>query len=71
MTAIHEFRQLELKAIFRFIDSADFEELAQIIEEVRCCHDNLIAWDEETKRLMKVESVSINGMDIQLNVEKD
>lgn len=64
-------RKEELKAIYRFIDTADFEELMGIIEEIRCCHDNLLAFNADTSLLAKIESVCLNGEAIQLNIEKD
>lgn len=62
-------RKEELIAIFRFIFQASYEECARIIEEIRCVHNNLIFWDASTKRLIDVESVSMNGECIQLNGE--
>lgn len=59
----------ELKCIMSFIDKACTEELAAIIEEIRCRHDNLLVFNLEIKSLDKVESVSINGDAIQLNLE--
>lgn len=62
-------RLKELKAIYKFIDSADSHELGSIIEEIRCCHDNLLAFNKDTGLLAKVESISLNGGGIQLNIE--
>ncbi len=64
---IQDFRKNELKAICRFIESAHLEELYQIIQEIRCCHDNLMVFDHETKHLFRIESISLNGDAIQLN----
>jgi hypothetical protein len=64
-------RREELKAICRFIETCDLEDLVRIIEEIRCVHDNLIAWNEDTHLLAKVESTSINSEFIQLNITKD
>lgn len=61
----------EMKAIMRFIAKANIEELAKIINEIRTCHDNLMAWNENTRLLTKVGSVSLNGECIQLNIEKE
>jgi|GEM_PF-2887982 len=69
MTAIHEFRKQELKAIFRFIDSADWDELGSIISEIVVCH-GLTVFDRGQKTLKNVEVVCINGESIQLNVEE-
>jgi hypothetical protein len=62
-------RQEELKAIYRFIESCDFEECGKIIDEIRCVHDNLITFNPVTGLLAKVESVCLNGESIQLNIE--
>lgn len=64
-------RKEELKAMYKFIYMCDVEELASIIEEIRCVHDNLMALNEDTRLLAKIESVSINGECIQLNIEKE
>ncbi len=58
----------ELKAVFRFIDGASIEEVAEIIGEIRCCHDNILVFNKNHKSLDKVESVHINGESIQLNL---
>ncbi len=68
--SIQSFRQEELKAIYRFIDSADWDELALIIGEIIVCHDNLMVFDRDTKTLKNVREVCINGESIQLNVEE-
>lgn len=60
----------EMKAVLQFIDTCDFEELARIVEEIRCCHDCLMVFDSESKTVKKVESVGLNGETIQLNVEE-
>jgi len=62
-------RREEWKAIARWIDTANITELAIMIEEIRCCHDNLLAWNEEHKCLDKVQTISINGGSIQLNLQ--
>ncbi|MFI0477808.1 MAG: hypothetical protein ACH349_01605 [Candidatus Rhabdochlamydia sp.] len=62
-------RKEEMKAICMFINSCSLYELATIIEEIRCCHDNLLAFNPHTKLLAKIESVSINGECIQLNIQ--
>lgn len=59
----------ELKAVFRFIDTASVDEVAQIVAEIRVCHDNILAFNAENKSLRKVESVSVNGDCVQLNLE--
>lgn len=64
-------RKEEMKAICKFIDSADFEELAIIVEEIRCCHDNLMAFNPDTGLLAKIESICLNGECLQLNIEKE
>lgn len=64
-------RNEELKAIYKFIESADVYELGSIIEEIRCCHDNLLAFNRDTGLLARIESVSLNGDAIQLNIEED
>jgi hypothetical protein len=62
-------RAEELHTIMKWIDKASYFECTKIIEEIRCCHDNLMAWNPETKLLAKIESVCINGEAIQLNIE--
>lgn len=62
-------RREELKAIYKFIDRCDFKEIASIVEEIRCVHNNLVAWNEKTKSLDKVKSISIDGECIQLNLQ--
>lgn len=64
-------RREELHAILRWIDGANFEELAKIVEEIRCCHDCLFAFCEDRKFVAKIESICLNGESIQLNIEKD
>lgn len=64
-------RTKELKAVFRFIDTADFDELVMIVDEIRCCHDNLLTFNPNTKSLDRIESVCLNGEAIQLNIEED
>jgi len=61
---------MKLLDIYKFIDDCnDVTILANIIEEIRCCKDNILAWNSDTKLLSKIESVSINGDCIQLNIE--
>ena len=62
-------REEEMKAVYRFIDTCNIEEIAKILEEIRGCHDNLLTWNKETRLLAKVERVCINGECIQLNIE--
>lgn len=64
-------RREELLAVFKFISTCDLIELTQIVEEIRCVHDNLMAFNFETGLLAKIESVYLNGECIQLNIEKD
>jgi hypothetical protein len=61
----------EMKAIMRFIDTCHIDELARIVEEIRCCHDCLFAFNEETGLLAKIESICINGEAIQMNIENE
>jgi len=61
----------ELKAVFRFISTCSPEELAHIMAEIRCVHDNILVFNEDTKLLAKVESVCINGECVQLNLERE
>jgi len=68
---IDEHRVEELKAIFRFINDASIDEVTSIIEEIRVCHDNILVFNEKHKSLDPVESVSINGDFIQLNLVKE
>lgn len=58
----------EFRAVCRFIATADIHTLARIVEEIRCVHDNIIAFNFETKLLCNVDSVSTNGESIQLNL---
>lgn len=60
----------KMRPIFALIPSMTCDELASLIEEIRCVHDNLIAWDVDTKRLVSVKSICVNGNGIQLNLEK-
>lgn len=62
-------RKQELKAIYAFIETCSIEELATIIAEIRCVHDNLEVFNHETKRLSPVQNISINGDCIQMNIE--
>lgn len=62
-------RKAEMKAVCQFIDTCDFDEIATIIEEIRCVHDNLYAFCPTRKFMAKIESVCINGESIQLNIE--
>lgn len=64
-------RKVDFVNVCRFIEHASTHELACIIEEIRCVHDNLIAWNEDTRLLAKIESVGINGDGIQLNIAKE
>jgi len=61
----------ELRAICRFIATCDFNELGVIVEEIRCVHDNLYAFNFETKLFCKVDSICISGESIQLNLEEN
>ncbi len=61
-------RLKEYGLICRWIAEANTTELALIIDEIRCCHDNLMVWNEGTKCLDKVESLSINDQCVQLNL---
>jgi len=63
-------RTQELKAVYKFIDGATIEEIASIIEEIRIFHDNILVFNQKHKSLDGVESVSINGECIQLNLEE-
>ena len=58
----------DLKAIFHFIETCSAEEAYHIIEEIRCVHDNLYAFDPDSRLLAKIESSSMNGHCIQLNM---
>lgn len=60
----------QLKAIMRFIDKCGPTELALIIEEIRCCHNNIFVFNTKTKSLDKVEQICLNGECIQINVRK-
>lgn len=59
----------EFKAVCRFINTCELEELSRVLEEIRCCHDNLFVFNDTISSLDKVESVSINGDCIQLNLK--
>ena len=65
---LDEHRRKEMQAVFKFIYGCDTEEIAEIIAEIRCYHDNLIVWNPATKSLEPIDSVSINGESIQLNI---
>ncbi len=61
----------ELKAICAFINRATIEEMASIIEEIRCVHDCLYTFNQDTKLFAKVDGVYINDNGIQMNIEKE
>jgi hypothetical protein len=65
-----EHRRQELIAIYKFILKANIDEVAQIISEIRVCHDNILVFNEKHKSVNKVKSVHINGECIQLNLEE-
>lgn len=56
-------------AVCRYIAKADYETIAHLLAEIICVHDNLIVWNEKHKTLDSVESVSINGEAVQLNLQ--
>jgi hypothetical protein len=62
-------RHKELVAVYEFIEKATVEEVAGIIAEIRTCHDNILVFNQKHKSLDKVESVTINGEYVQLNLE--
>lgn len=66
---IRDPRRHQLIQIFKFIGDADVDECARIIEEIRCCHNNICVWNRVTKSLRSVDSISINEGSVQLNVE--
>lgn len=59
-----------LRTVMEYIDGADVEECADIISEIRTCHDNICVWNSKTKSLDSVVSISINQGSVQLNVEE-
>lgn len=63
-------RKEELKAIYAFVNTANLSELASIIDEIRCCHHNLLAFNADTGLLAKIDKICLNGDCIQLNIEK-
>lgn len=63
-------KEENLKAVMRWIYAADYEELYQVVEEIRCVHESLYAWNPETNLFAKIESTCLNGETIQLNIEK-
>jgi hypothetical protein len=65
MNRIEEFR-----AVCRYISHASFLECATIISEIRCSHDNLYVFNRTLSTLDKVDSVTINGEGIQLNINE-
>jgi hypothetical protein len=66
-----ENRKNEMRAICRFILSASTEEMGILLEEMRCVHDNLMAFNPRTKLLCEVKSISINGEAIQMNLDDE
>ena len=66
---LQEHKDKELKAVMRFIDKASPLECAKMIQEIICVHDNLLAFNPNTRLLCSVESVSLNGECIQLNLD--
>lgn len=67
---MEENRKEEFRAVCRFIERADLEYIAKMIEEIRCVHNNLIAFDVMNSRMSKIESICINGECVQLTLEK-
>lgn len=64
-------RRSEFKMICEYIKVADIETLARLIEEIRCVHDNLLAFNPNINLLFKVESVCLKGECIQLNLDDE
>ena len=62
-------RSKTLRLIFEFIDKASWEELRDIIAEIRCVHDNLFVFNQEDGCVRPVDSVFITDQGIQLCVE--
>lgn len=67
---MEENREKELRAIYRFIATASTEELASIIAEMHCIHDNMLVFNRKHKSLDRVELIGVNGECIQLNVKE-
>lgn len=69
---MHDADTVELnifKQICDIIAKWDVYKAAAIVNEILMIHD-MIAWDINTKAMTEIESVSINGSYIQLNLEK-
>lgn len=64
-------RAEQMKGIMRFIEGCSVKEAAKIIEEIRCVHDNLYAWNPNHKCLDKIDWINIDVDYIQLNIQKD
>ncbi len=59
----------KLKPIFQFISECSLESCALITNEILMLHP-MLSFDVTGKRLISVESVSINAQAIQLNLEE-
>jgi hypothetical protein len=66
---LKKYRKDTLIELYRIIATLDFDEMLSVIEELRCVHDNLMAFNPDTGLLAKIESVCLNGECIQLNIE--
>ncbi len=53
-------REDALIAFFEFIEIANTNELAKIIEEIRCCHDNLVTYNNETSDQYDITKISVD-----------
>lgn len=69
MNKLQGLRREEMKEVFRIIASCDFDELLEIVEEIRCVHNCFISWDKDGKMVKRIASVSLNGESIQMNCE--
>ena len=63
-------RKEQMKHVYSFLVNCSPVELYSIVEEIRCVHDNLFAFNPTTKLFAKIASTCLNGESIQLNIEE-
>lgn len=68
--SIKSFRQDELKAIYRFIDTAYKKEINNILNEIIVCH-GLTVFDSETNKEKTVRCICLDDDKVILKTEKE
>ena len=66
---MYEFREKELKAIYRFIAEADDEELADIVNEINVCHGIYIMLHDSGK-IYDMDTVCLGRSKITLTTKE-